>query len=104
MNKIAMVALFVIFLSSTTLLSSNAEPTVSGNITEYDWLVCGASLQESQSVYVENWTWDEMYSICLEIMLKGEILIERDDQRDIIIKMINLGDTVSIPLPSQVAN
>lgn len=96
--KIIAVMVIAANLIAIAHITTSAEPYVSEQITPHDWVTCGASLQESQSAFDEEWSWDEMYSICLELLTNGNMTIERENQRDIMIIWHQLGDTIRLEL------
>ena len=92
-----------LILASTSLilyfLIANVHAEEFVKTSDYDFMVCGSSLEQSKEYLGVSWSWEEMYGICTKLLTDGKILIDRNDQRDILIIWANIGDTVKIPLP-----
>ena len=87
--------LAVFLIISVASMSANAETVITSS---NDWVTCGAYIQEAQQLVNESWSVDEIHEICVELIVTGEITIQREDQRDIVIIWASVGDTVKIPL------
>lgn len=90
--------IFSIILASF-LVFTNAESISVKDMPEYDWLICGSTMQQVNDSLNMTLSWEEMYPLCYDLINNHKILIERDNERDILIYWVNLGDTVQIPLP-----
>jgi hypothetical protein len=96
----------VMGLITLTLVGSFGIAYAHTDITLIDnFISCLGHLEEAKEYTGADWGALQIQQHCLDLISEGQITIQREGQRDIVIFMVNAGDAVELPLmvssPSQ---